>query len=279
MEDTAALTAAHHDVQRWLGRCVLLLQAYERRMKALVAHRAIAGPAADLQRMQQVRIEADATCTLGVVTGRFLESLLVNQDGPPTDGLKPSLQRREVGIQMTIGVSGVDYVRVQADLKALVALRNELVHHFFGKFALGTQAGCDAALDHLQCAHAHIQARYQELQIWGDQLHDARMTLAALIESPAFIDCVVNGIAPDGQVHWPAAGIVCALREASTALAVEGWTSLSTAIGWIARHHPEQQPAKYGCRRWPQVLHESRAFDLRYRPQASGPRQAWYRVR
>lgn len=237
------------------------------------------GAATVIARLQQARVEADSTHTLGAMTGRFLESVLINQDCRPTEELGAHRQPFELSLRTSIQISGAHHDCVHAELKTLVQLRNELVHHFVERFALDTEAGCDAALAYLQRAYSHIEARCRELQGWGDDLHEARIALKARVESPAFADYLVYGIAPDGHIHWPAAGIVCALREAAAALSGGGWLPLSAAIDWIGQHRPEQQPGEYGCRQWPQVLHESRAFDFRYRPNARGPRGAWYRVR
>jgi hypothetical protein len=78
----------------------------------------------------------------------------------------------------------------------------------------------------------------------------------------AFHDLVVNGIAPDGSVDWSNTGIVRALREASESLSSDGWTRLEDVRAWPAAHDAEQTPEKYGCRSWPQVVSESRQFDL-----------------
>lgn len=97
------------------------------------------------------------------------------------------------------------------------------------------------------------------------------------MQSDTFRDLVIQGIAPDGSVDWPASGIVRALREASVELAVEGWTPVAAAGRWITQWYPDQRPARYGRASWRQVLHESRLFELRYR-DVDGQRAAWYRA-
>jgi hypothetical protein len=72
-------------------------------------------------------------------------------------------------------------------------------------------------------------------------------------------------------------GIVSVLREASTLLAEEGWTSLEAAQAWVQSKYPEQTPEKYGCRSWQHVLHESKLFDLTYRVSAEGRKLGWFR--
>ncbi|MEY3252688.1 MAG: hypothetical protein RL227_1661 [Pseudomonadota bacterium] len=90
---------------------------------------------------------------------------------------------------------------------------------------------------------------------------------------------VVNGIAPDGTFDWTHTGIVRALREASETLSEGGLTRLDRARDWIAAHHPDQTPSKYGCRTWPQVLSESKLFELVYRVGDDGKRVGWFRER
>lgn len=109
-------------------------------------------------------------------------------------------------------------------------------------------------------------------------MDEVRRLLVESLQSDAGYDLVFNGIAPDGTVDWPTAGIVRVLREVANELAVDGWTPVATAGRWIMERSPEQQPNKYGCASWRQVLHESRLFELRYR-DVDGQRAAWYRVR
>jgi len=45
------------DVQRWLGRCMLRLQQYERLMKTLLAHHELAGPADTLEAQRAANLE------------------------------------------------------------------------------------------------------------------------------------------------------------------------------------------------------------------------------
>lgn len=79
-----------------------------------------------------------------------------------------------------------------------------------------------------------------------------------------FHDLILNGINPDGTIFRPGAGIVRALQEATGVLAVENWAAVAEAGRWIAERYPEQQPKKYGCSSWRQIVQETRFFELRY---------------
>ena len=57
------------DVQRWLGRCMLRLQQYERLMKTLLAHHELAGPADTLEAQRAANLEKVSDKTLGTLQG------------------------------------------------------------------------------------------------------------------------------------------------------------------------------------------------------------------
>ena len=179
---------------------------------------------------------------------------------------------------MSLRMSVEDYDRTQNDLKELVLLRNNLVHHFIDQHDLWSLDGCRDAHDSLVAAYSRIDKHFEQLRGWAEHMDQARRLAAEFAQSDAFRDLVINGNAPDGSVDWTAAGIVRVLREADAELAIEGWTPVASAGRWIAERHPDQLPAKYGCSSWRQVVHESRLFELRYR-EVNGQRAAWYRAK
>lgn len=273
------LQAQQREVQRQLGRCLLRLQQYERLMKPIVAHHDISGPAHSLEAIRAVRIEDTATKTLGTLVRQLFGSYVVTE-GDDVSEKDPDLLADVISFRtrVQLSLSAEDYVRTQADLKDLVSLRNALVHHFIDQHDLWTIEGCQIAHDALTTAYTRIDQHFEQLRGWAEHMDQARRLTAEFVQSDEFHDLVVNGIAPDGTVDWPAAGIVRALREAAGELAVEGWTPVATAGRWISERHPEQLPAKYGCSSWRQVVHECRLFELRYR-DVDGRRAAWFRAR
>ena len=164
---------------------------------------------------------------------------------------------------------------ITAELKELVDLRNELVHHLLERFDLGQLDRCEAAVTYLDASRSTIDRHYQTLRTWAEQTNAASALAASFMQSDTFNDFLINGIAPDGQVHWPMSGIVSSLREAEQALALSGsqarWTELNAATAWIARQHPDQTPRRYGCSSWRRVLHESGAFEVMKKKPAPGP--------
>lgn len=268
------------EVQRLLGRCMLRLQQYERLIKAIVAHHSLSGPAHALESIRTARIAETAGKTLGTLVGQLLESYVVT-DGAETSSDPLNNAPQDVisfSMRMHLSLSAEDYAQTEDGLRELVSLRNNLVHHFIDQHDLWAVDGCRAAHDALVAAYARIDQHFEQLRGWAEHMDQVRRLTAEFVQSDAFHDLVIHGIAPDGSVDWPAAGIVRVLREASVELAVEGWTPVVIAGRWIAHRYPEQQPARYGCASWRQVLHESRLFELRYR-DVDGQRSAWYRAR
>lgn len=270
------LQTLQREVQRMLGRCLLRLQQYEQLMKAIVAHHEISASGSPLESNQAERIADAANKTLGTLVGTLLGTYVTS--GDQDDVAEPDAPDNIISfkMKMSLRMSAEDFDTTQNDLKELVLLRNNLVHHFIDQHDLWSQDGCRGAQESLVAAYSRVDQHFEQLRGWAEHMDQARRLAAEFAQSDAFRDLVINGIAPDGSVDWPAAGIVRALREAADQLAVDEWTPVATAGRWIAERYPDQMPAKYGCSSWRQVVHESRLFELRYR-EVNGQRAAWYR--
>jgi hypothetical protein len=278
------VTAEQHEVQRLLGRCMLRLQQYEGLMKAILAHHELSGPADELQARKAERVSELATTSLGNLAKLLFESYVVARrpDGSPADDDEadfPVPTVATIRTRMTLEMAPDDVEATKLAVKELVNLRNALVHHLIERFNVWTLAGCAQAAAHLVECYGRIDAHFEQLRQWAVSMDEARALAASFMQSDAFQDFVLNGIGPDGVVDWPNAGIVSCLRGATSLAGTDGWTPLGPAIAFIAEQHQEQTPQKYGCRSWPQVLHESRAFELQYRGEAGAARTAWYRQR
>lgn len=273
-----ALPARQREVQRLLGRCLLRLQQYERLIKAIVAHHELTGPPHALETIRAARVADSARKTLGTLIGDLLGSYLAPNEIGDTPKDLPDCPAEPVMVSFRIGLSlsDADFARLENELRELVALRNDLVHHFIDRHDLWSVDGCLRASDALVAAYSRIDQYFEQLRGWAEHMEQTRRLAAEFAQSDAFRDLIVNGIAPDSTVFWPVAGIVSALREAAGELAVDGWASIAEAGRWIAERFPEQLPAKYGCSSWRQVVHKSQIFDLRYF-EINGQRSARYR--
>lgn len=268
------------DVQRKLGRCLLRLQQYEILLKALVTHGDVAGPSAELVAVRDAQVASAHKRTLGTLVGMLTERHLTSAeeddstDEPQGDG-GPWFCFR---FQLRLDAS--QHQATTAALKELVDLRNELVHHFLQRFNIWELQGCMAADAYLDASYETIDGHYLTLRGWVQVMHEAQEAMASFMKTAAFEDLLVNGIAPDGTVDWPASGAVRCLREAEGLFATEGWTLLNTATTWIRAQHPDQHPQRYGCGSWRHIIHESRQFEVRRTVNTEqGCGEVWYRSR
>lgn len=227
------------EVQRLLGRCLIRIQQYERLIKAIVAHHDISGPAHALEAIRAARIDDASTKTLGALVGQLVGSYVTTEaasDNEKEAELPDNAVSFRFRTQLSLSVE--DYIRTQDELRELVSLRNMLVHHFIDRHDLWTTEGCRSAQEALDSAYARIDQHYEQLRGWAEHMEQARQLAAEFVQSDAFRDFVINGIAPDGSVDWAGAGIVRVLREAARELSVEGWTPVHNAGRWIQERYP-----------------------------------------
>lgn len=277
--DLSQIEAPQREVQRLLGRCVLRVQQYELLLKGLVASHEISGSAKTLEQNQVARVAEASDKTLGTLIGRLLGNYVVPEGFEPVDKDTEILtEPMSFAFVMRLTLRQVDYDNLKADMREFVGLRNSLVHHFIEQYDLWTVDGCTCAQQALLRTYADIDRSFEQLHAIAKNMDEARQAAVEAMKTPEFLNMVVNGIDPDGTVHWPSAGIVTALREACSDLAVDEWTNLDAAARWVSEHQPEQTPQKYGCSRWRQVVHESGQFELR-RMTHNGQFGAWFRER
>jgi len=260
------LQTLQQEVQRLLGRCLLRLQQYERLIKSMVAHHKVSGPIHDLEQTRAKQIDDTARKTLGILVGDLLGSYVVADEINPPEVMKtnPPENVSSFAMHMTLGLPESEFVKVENELREIVILRNNLVHHFIDQNDLWSSDGCLGARDELVTAYSRIDHHFGQLREWAESMEKARQTMSEILQSEEFNDFFVNGIATDGKVNWDASGIVSALREAFGALAADGWAPVAEAGKWVAKRYPEQRPDKYGCHSWRQVVHNAPNLELRY---------------
>ncbi|MBS1131997.1 MAG: hypothetical protein H6R16_2999 [Proteobacteria bacterium] len=266
-----ALLDLQRTVQRKLGRCLLRLQQYELLLKALVAHSDIAGPPDQLQAVRDEKIACAQKKTLGTLVGMLTEGCLTTSEADESADHEANTSGGfwfRTRFQMELDPD--QYETTKSDLKELVDLRNELVHHFLERFNFWEADGCAAADAFLDESFETIDGHFLTLREWVNGMENSRAMLASFMETPTFKDLFFDGIHPDGSVDWPSCGIVGHLREAETVLAQAGWTELNAAIGRIRQRAPSQTPKRYGCGSWRHVIHESRQFEIRKQTTQAG---------
>lgn len=77
------LVRLHCEIERWLGKCLLRLQHYERMLKAVVEHREVSGPQQFLASIQAAHVAGTNRKTLGTLINQMLGSYLVSEASSP----------------------------------------------------------------------------------------------------------------------------------------------------------------------------------------------------
>lgn len=275
--------ALQHLVQRKLGRCLIRLQQYEGLLKGLVAEHDVSGPAHRLINIRDARMEALSKKTLGHIVGALTENLLT-PDSTPADEDRGSDHSADADVSFfrttfRVELSAARHEETVTALRALVDLRNELVHHFLEMHDIWSKSGCVAAQAYLDACYEQVDERYVELHTWAKASVEAHEYMANLMQTPEFMEFLQHDILPGGTgVEWACSTIVRLLREAEAKLARDGWTSLNDAITFLQKAHPEHTPRRYGCSSWRQALHESGQFQVRKEQAAPGsPTRVWFR--
>lgn len=269
------------DVQRLLGRCLLRLQQYERLLKLMLVQHETVGSVDTVEAQRLERAAKLSDKSMGTLVKSLFDTYavphgfereLLSREATPVD--MPSMA---ISFRMEMGAA--DLGKARGAIEELVDLRNKLVHHLIEQFDVWTEQGCVDAIRHLEQSYERIDAHLLELAQWARGMDEARAIASQFLQSSTFLDMLLHGIAPDGTFEWVNTGIVRALRSAADKLNGGDWTRLDHARAHIAQLTPDEIPAKYGCRTWPQVLSESRQFDLQYRADSLTAKAAWYRER
>lgn len=280
----ADVANAQREVQRHLGRCLLRLQQYEQLLKAFLAGHEIVGTVHIAPTRRAERQETLRTATLGNLVTTFLGEYLTDSEaeGREMDSLDEEVSATGlpgIRINMTMQMPAERIAETTSALRELVGLRNSLVHHMLEAFDVWTLEGCVSAAKHLSQSYARIDQRFEELRGWVGHANKARSLIAQFLESQQFQELLFHGERSESSIEWGTSDIVASLRKALVAVGDGVWARLDEAAAWIGRVNPELLPKCYGCVSWPQVLHESRVFQIDHRKAEDGRKVTWFRER
>lgn len=272
------LEANHNALFHSLGRSLVRVQSIELFLKRLLAARAFGGTVQELEVWLTARHADYATNTLGTLVNELLERHLVSesyqaQEAPdPPEGTHIYLRFENV-----VTMEDARLLEMRALFKGLVAARNDIVHHLVERFPLNTPEGCAEAHSVLAAFESMLKKVRDELDGWAKARDKAALVHAEFMKSPEFQNYLLDGILPDGAVHWELSGIVRALRDAAKTRPEGEWMPLDDAVAWIRREAPLQIPSRYYCKTYRQAIRRSQAFETRLEPQADGSALYLYR--
>lgn len=190
----------NHEVQLKLGRCMIRLQQYERGLKGMVATSALEGPGEQLQAVRARQVDGVRSKTLGQLVGMFAGNYLTSASsnvetgqGEEAVGGGQAADVAWAGMRFNILMSPECYAEIKAGLAELVALRNDLVHHFIERFDLSDEIACRAASLHLDRCNEEIDRHCKHMKGWAESVLEIQAQAASYLESKAFTDVFVHG--------------------------------------------------------------------------------------
>lgn len=269
--DNIELRAAQDDVHLRLGKCLVQIQAVEYMLKRLLAVRSFGGAIDTLEKQLATRHEDYKTNTLGTLVKELLMVFALPEGKePPPAKEDPHCNKPQLHFSMSMQFPEEKLADISQSLGTLVALRNNVVHHLLELHPLRTTEGCQQAVRYLEDFAALTAHHRKQLEEWAEVHDKAKQTMSEFMQSPAYMDMLLDGIFPDGTIDWTSSGIARGLRKAATALSSDDWTRLEDAIAWLKENQPSQIPSRYGCKTFRQAISRSQAFDVKKQATADG---------
>src|SRR3546814_16248545 len=96
----------------------------------------------------------------------------------------------------------------------MATVLDTLVLHVMCQDDLWAVQGCLRAEDALNRTDAENDRHCDQLHAFAGHMDATKLAMAELVRAPEFQSMLLNGIGPDGTIHWPMAGIVSALHQA-----------------------------------------------------------------
>jgi hypothetical protein len=182
-------------VQRRLGRVLIVIQQYEALLKALIVESEIQteidvdGHVVSWDTSRQKRMEQFRVVTMGTLV-RELHETFLRTSPPREEDFEPvlPLEKDIVRMRHYIQLAPEKAALIEADLQTLVALRNDLVHHFIQQFDIFSVPGCHVALKHLEKSYKTVEAALNQLREWAHHMGQTRKTLVEFMQSQQLAD-------------------------------------------------------------------------------------------
>lgn len=253
------------EVHRKLGRLLLRLQQYELLTKEILVSHNLSGTVSNWHERRQARIEEFSRKSLGQLMEVMTESYLTSQSEREESAYSKApkdLTEIWFSFRGELQMDPQGYADTVAAMKELVALRNDIVHHFLERFDLWSLESCSAADAHLDQSYELVDHHMEQLLGWARQVNEAAQTTASFMATPEYHEFLVaNASAPLPELSGQSS-VAERLREAEASLASNGWTLLDEAIVFIARIDPQESPTRYRRKNWRQILNGCGTFEM-----------------
>ncbi len=262
------------DVLRKVGRNLMLFQQIEAMLKFVLSNGRVQGYAEEFGEACQRRATSVKNRTLGQLVRQFGDDVLTSAD--VDSGAPEELEKAWMSFTFNLAGDAAYYERTKADFAAVVAERNELIHHFLPRWNPNSSESTAAAGLHLDRQREKVLPIRDQLQSVIASLQDGLREQAEFIASAEGLRQL--------ELSWlQQSRLVLLLGDIAQQLGgLDGWTPLGTAGRLVQAHAPEEVAAmkeRLGQPTLKGLLLAAELFDVRDEPTAKGGVRTVYRIK
>lgn len=231
-EPEAAIKAVRDEALRRIGRNVVLFQELENVLKFLASMQHPSTPLSTAKTMREERAESIRIKTLGQVAGQVVEELFAAfhaESSAPDEITEPW-----IGFSFRIGSDPDEIAANYKTLKALIAERNDLVHHLLSRWNLHDADSCNTLSAELDEQRARIIRETERYRAYTNAVREMARELQAFIDSD-------EGKRQFDVMFLQSSRLAMLLAQIATTQArADGWTLLSVAGAELNNLIPKQ---------------------------------------
>ncbi len=220
------------EVQRKIGRNILLFQQLEYVLKYVIANGQLSGYSSDIEQIIASKRESVNRQTMGQLVGQFVENY------NPTRGESSyeleELKEAHFSFDFRVETDEKSYENQKEALARLVLERNKLVHHFLPEFDPNSYESCSKVEKKLDDQADRVRIEVENILNFAQKLSDMRKEISDFLSSEdGKKELLLSFLRQDR--------LVILLAEISSQVAREdGWTLMSTAGQLVKQHAPDE---------------------------------------
>jgi hypothetical protein len=250
------------ELQRRIGRNLLVYQHIELMLKALLATTGIEGPWSELRAKAQARAKVVGGMSLGALIGLYLEEVMTLEEKPskePESINEPWFRSR---LQFRPR-DPADFDRDRATLRALVDRRNTLAHNFLERYDTNDTGEVEVALRQLEVDGEGARAVQGHLRELLQHVEKMQQGAGERLRSSVFRDELKLGLLQLSPISQTLQAL-CAQPSRE-----DGWTDLASAGRQLHAQLPDDMrnmKSRYGYDGLRSFVMASKLFDVRDEP-------------
>jgi len=262
------------EVQRKIGRNILLFQQLEYLLKYIIANGQFSGYSSELERAIENKKMAVNKQTMGQLVGQFVES---NNPTRNNVSIHPEILKEPyMSFDFEIGTDENTYKTTKETLTGLVSERNNLVHHLLPEFDPNSFSSSKKIEKNLDDQADRVRTEINNVRSVAKSLSEMRNKVADFLKSK------------EGAKHFFLSFIrqdrlVILLAEICTQVArQDGWTEMNLAGRLVKQHAPDELAALHKGtehKSLKSLMLKTEMFEFDNEPTSKGGNKALYRLK